>query len=110
MLRGVLGLLCLLTAILPGVVVYLVLMVLMPDGRAPAAAAPVGGRDVGGSWVRSRRDRRIAGVCGGLAKWLGWDAAAVRVTAALLAFLSVGALAVGYLVAWVIVPEEPTRV
>jgi phage shock protein C len=32
-----------------------------------------------GELLRSRDDRMIAGVCGGLAKWLGWDPTAVRV-------------------------------
>jgi phage shock protein C len=32
-----------------------------------------------GQLMRSKNDRMIAGVCGGLAKWLGWDPAAVRV-------------------------------
>jgi phage shock protein C len=30
----------------------------------------------------------IAGVCGGLAKWLGWDATAVRALYVLLSFFS----------------------
>ena len=29
--------------------------------------------------VRSRRHRMIAGVCGGLAEWLGWDPTLVRI-------------------------------
>ena len=32
-----------------------------------------------GQLMRSKNDRMIAGVCGGLAKWLGWDPTAVRV-------------------------------
>ncbi len=31
-----------------------------------------------GALVRTRNDRWIAGVCGGLARWLGWDSTAVR--------------------------------
>ena len=34
-----------------------------------------------GQMVRTKDDRMIAGVCGGLARWLGWDATAVRVPA-----------------------------
>jgi phage shock protein C len=29
--------------------------------------------------MRSKNDRMIAGVCGGLAEWLGWDPTAVRI-------------------------------
>jgi phage shock protein C len=32
-----------------------------------------------GQLVRTKDDRMIAGVCGGLARWLGWDSTAVRV-------------------------------
>lgn len=32
-----------------------------------------------GELLRSKDDRMIAGVCGGLARWLGWDPTAVRI-------------------------------
>lgn len=32
-----------------------------------------------GELRRSKDDRMIAGVCGGLARWLGWDPTAVRI-------------------------------
>lgn len=32
-----------------------------------------------GQLMRSKNDRMIAGVCGGLAKWMGWDPTAVRI-------------------------------
>jgi phage shock protein C len=38
--------------------------------------------------VRSRNDRMIAGVCGGLAKWLGWDSTALRVVYVLVSLFS----------------------
>ncbi len=41
-----------------------------------------------GQLVRSRNDRMIAGVCGGLARWLGWDPTAVRILYVLLSFFS----------------------
>jgi phage shock protein C len=41
-----------------------------------------------GQLVRSRDDRMIAGVCGGLAKWLGWDSTAVRVLYVLFSIFS----------------------
>jgi phage shock protein C len=42
-----------------------------------------------GQLVRSRDNRMIAGVCGGLAKWLGWDPTAVRILYVLLSIFSV---------------------
>lgn len=54
---------------------------------------------------RSRDDRVIAGVCGGLARFANVDATIVRVaTVALLAFGGFGAFA--YLAAWLLVPEQ----
>lgn len=55
---------------------------------------------------RSRRHRIVAGVCGGLAEWLGWRPLLVRVL-----FVLVGALPflsgiLVYLVLWLVVPEE----
>lgn len=38
--------------------------------------------------VRSRKDRMIAGVCGGIAQWLGWNSTAVRVLYVLLSLSS----------------------
>jgi phage shock protein PspC (stress-responsive transcriptional regulator)/predicted membrane protein len=55
--------------------------------------------------VREPEDRRIAGVCAGLADRLGVDVSLVRVGAVVLAvFTPVGLIA--YLVAWAIVPER----
>lgn len=50
----------------------------------------------------------LGGVCGGLAKSLGWPATRVRVLYVLVSILSVafpGILV--YLVLWLLVPEEP---
>ena len=52
-------------------------------------------------------DRIIAGVAGGIAKYLNVDASIVRIiTALIVLFTGVGPLA--YLVAWLILPEENT--
>lgn len=41
-----------------------------------------------GPLVRTRNDRMIAGVCGGIARWLGWDSTAVRVIYVLVSIFS----------------------
>ncbi len=38
--------------------------------------------------TRSKSDRMIAGVCGGIARWLGWDSTAVRILYVLISILS----------------------
>jgi phage shock protein C len=55
---------------------------------------------------RSRDDRVLAGVCGGLGTYLGVDPTLVRIIAVLSLFLP-GPQLLAYLVAWIIVPEEP---
>ena len=61
-----------------------------------------------GKLHRSRRDRVIAGVCGGIAEWLGWDPTLVRVLYVLTSILSIAFPGlVVYVLLWIIVPEEP---
>ena len=55
-------------------------------------------------FLRSRTDRRLGGVAGGLAVAAGLDPAVVRVALVLAAFTGWGILA--YLVAWIVVPAE----
>ncbi|MCX6251962.1 MAG: PspC domain-containing protein [Bacteroidetes bacterium] len=55
---------------------------------------------------RSVKDRVIGGVCGGLGNYFNLDPVLVRVLWAILFFVGgVGFLA--YIIAWIIVPEEP---
>lgn len=53
---------------------------------------------------RSRTDRVLGGVCGGLGQYLGVDAVLIRIAAVLLVFVG-GAGIVAYLVAWILIPE-----
>jgi phage shock protein C len=41
-----------------------------------------------GELIRTKNDRMIAGVCGGLAHWLGWDSTTVRILYVLVSFFS----------------------
>ncbi len=56
---------------------------------------------------RSRKNRVIAGVCGGLAEFLQWDPTAVRVLYVVVSILSVafpGILV--YIALWLVMPED----
>jgi len=56
---------------------------------------------------RSPDQRVIAGVCGGIAEWLGWNPTLVRVLFVLVSVLSAafpGILA--YIVLWILMPER----
>lgn len=55
---------------------------------------------------RSRSDRMIAGVCGGLARMFNMDAALVRIILVAATLLGFGTGAIIYLIAWAVVPEE----
>jgi phage shock protein C len=55
---------------------------------------------------RSKTNRKLAGVCGGLAQYFNIDATLIRVLFVLLAVLG-GSGLVLYLAMWIIVPKEP---
>jgi len=57
--------------------------------------------------ARDPNDRWIGGVCGGIARWLGWDPTAVRILDVLLSILSAafpGTLV--YIILWILMPLE----
>jgi phage shock protein C len=55
---------------------------------------------------RSRSNRQVAGVCGGLAQYFNLDATLIRILFVVLAVLG-GSGVVLYLAMWIIVPKEP---
>jgi len=55
---------------------------------------------------RSRRHRIVAGVCGGLAEWLGWRPLLVRVLFVLIGALPLLSGFLVYVVLWLVIPEE----
>ncbi|MEV0680925.1 PspC domain-containing protein [Actinosynnema sp. NPDC050436] len=54
---------------------------------------------------RSRDDRMVAGVCGGVAEMIGVDAAILRMVLVAATLFGFGAGALLYLAAWILVPE-----
>jgi phage shock protein C len=54
----------------------------------------------------SSTNKKIAGVCGGLAEYLDMDATLVRLVWVMLAIFA-GWGVVGYLIAWVVLPVQP---
>ena len=58
--------------------------------------------------MRVRNGALIGGVCGGLARWLGWDPTLVRFLYVVVSVLSAafpGILV--YILLWVLMPREP---
>jgi len=92
-------------AIIGGILAYVLAWMVMPQGQPTRAV-------VGRRLVRSSTDAKIAGVCGGLAAYLGVDSTPVRVLWVILSVMP-GAVVCGviaYVVAWVIVPKAPTLI
>lgn len=56
--------------------------------------------------VRRRDDRMLAGVCAGVARYLGIDVTVVRVIWAIVSVITGGAGILAYLVAWVLIPDD----
>lgn len=56
---------------------------------------------------RSRDERMLAGVCGGLGEYLNTDPTVIRIVYLVLILVSLGAGVLLYLAMWLIVPEEP---
>jgi phage shock protein PspC (stress-responsive transcriptional regulator) len=57
--------------------------------------------------MRSREDRILGGVCGGIAEWLGWSSTTVRILFVLISVLSAafpGILV--YVLLWLFMPER----
>jgi phage shock protein C len=92
-------------AVVLGIVAYIAAWVLTPRAEA-ADGAVLSSRP---RLVRSRTDRRIAGICGGLADYFDVDPTIVRITWVILSIVA-GAVVFGvvaYLIAWFIIPAAP---
>ena len=74
---------------------------------SPTIHPPGVGRSRTGSrqLYRSRHDRVLFGVCGGLGRYLAIDPVLLRILTVVLVFAGVGLVA--YVVAWLLIPEEP---
>ena len=86
-----------------GVLAYIAAWIIMPDSTSAAETEPEGRR-----LTRSMTDRKLGGVCAGLAQYFDLDATFVRLVWAVLTVVP-GAIVLGvgaYLVAWFIIPVE----
>lgn len=55
--------------------------------------------------TRSVSDKKIMGVCGGLAKYANQDPNIIRIIAVVLAFFTAGSLVIAYIIAGFLLPE-----
>jgi phage shock protein PspC (stress-responsive transcriptional regulator) len=56
---------------------------------------------------RSKKNRIIAGVCGGIGEYFKVDPTLIRLLWLLISIVGAGSGIVAYIVAWIIIPQEP---
>lgn len=58
--------------------------------------------------LRSRRNKILGGVCGGIAEWLGWDPTVVRILFIVVSILSAAFPGIiVYILLWILMPQSP---
>lgn len=57
--------------------------------------------------MRPRDDRKIAGVCAGIARYLGMDVSLVRILMLVLLIWPPGLGLLFYIACWIVIPNEP---
>ena len=77
----------------------------MNTSTANAGSAAVNGQPEAGPLRRSGEDRRLAGVAGGMARYLNADVTLVRVIIAALALFTGAGVAL-YAAAWLLIPAD----
>ena len=89
-------------AIIGGILAYVGAWLIMPEETEPAV------RPRGPRLTLSDSDRKIAGVCGGLAEYFHVDATLIRVLWVVLSILFAAVIGgiVAYLLAWIIMPRR----
>ena len=58
---------------------------------------------------RSKSNRILAGVCGGIGEYFNVDPTIVRLLGLLISITG-GAGVIAYIIAWIIIPEEPAAI
>jgi phage shock protein C len=88
--------------VIGGVLAYLGAWLVIPEATGPATL-PHGRR-----LTRSATDKKIAGICGGIAAYFGVDSTPIRLLWVILSILCgavIGGL-IAYLVAWIVIPPS----
>jgi phage shock protein C len=70
------------------------------------SSLPVPGVEMPNARLKRSSDRMIAGVCGGLAEWLGWKPDRVRVAYVIVSIFSAAFPGIiAYLLLWLLMPD-----
>lgn len=76
-----------------------------PPAYDATPATPAPGARTRPRLVRRSDDRMVAGVCSGMAHYLGVDVTIVRLLVVLGTVLGFGSLIIAYVAAWILLPE-----
>ena len=83
-----------------------------PLASGPAAWEDIGAQDsfagaaMSEAKLKRSKDRMIAGVCGGIADWVGWKPDKVRIVYVIVSILSVAFPGIiVYLLLWLVMPD-----
>jgi phage shock protein C len=87
---------------IPGLIAYLICAAIIP--KEPKGYQPKPYKKL----YRSKNDRKIAGICGGVSELFKWDSTWIRIIFIVILILSAGVpLLLIYLIGWIIIPEKP---
>lgn len=96
--------LSLITAVIPALIVYIVLSFVFP--QQPEGYTTV---NTAKKLLKSSKNKKLSGVCGGLAEYFGIDATIIRLIFAL-CVLFIGYGIMTYLVCMIMMPSEPEQI
>lgn len=101
-IRIILVFICILTAVLPVLVLYIIAWIIIPQGP------PVYIEFECKKLYRSVKDRKIAGICGGIAEAMNIDSTIVRLVLLIAMVLTaVFPILIAYVIGTLIIPEKP---
>jgi phage shock protein PspC (stress-responsive transcriptional regulator) len=102
-IRLVMLFVCIFTAVVPLVVAYCIAVLIIPE-ETKEEPLQMNYR----KFYRSTKDRKIAGICGGLGELTKLDPVFLRLMFLFICIITaVVPLVVAYLIGWVIIPEKP---
>ena len=101
LVRILITILWIFTGFIPIFIVYLIAGLIIP---LEPEGAPHGSFS---RFFRSQRDRKIAGICGGIAELFRVDATLVRLIFLFLCFITgIAPLLLAYLIGWILIPTQ----
>ncbi len=96
--------LAIITAFAPLVFVYVIAWVIIP--KEPPGVLYADFKKL----YRSKTNKKIAGICGGIGKYLNADSSLIRLIVVFLCLITaVFPIAAAYIIAWIILPEENSQ-